>query len=158
MGLNRLTGTPWHIENYHRAEDDNRRHKSKCKYYNKSKCEKFGYPCYGSAHCEEYIEINKKEKSKIKYDDPKEGLIINEKKITVKQNIPYGEFTVIFLDDNETITRTIGAKTDKNYISAEIPLAKAVLNSEVGAVFEINNEPVKLISKDIKYKSSDKKL
>lgn len=156
MGLNRLTGTPWHIEKYHRDEDESRRHKSRCKYYNKSKCEKFGYTCYGSAHCDEYIELNKKEKSKNKYDNAKDGVIISEKKITIKRNIPYGEFTVIFLEDNETITRKIGNIKDEDYISEESILTKSVLKTQVGDTFEINNEKVKLISKDIKYKSSER--
>ena len=56
MGLSELTGTPWHVDKYHREEGDNVRHKSKCRYYYKGECRKLGFRCYGSAHCEHYIE------------------------------------------------------------------------------------------------------
>ena len=60
MGINKLEGTPWHIEKFHRKEDDDRRHKSRCKYYTKEECTKLGHRCYGSAHCLYYVESKAK--------------------------------------------------------------------------------------------------
>ena len=57
-GINRITGTPWHIEKYARKEGDPRRHKSKCAYYVKEHtfCSKKHMKCFGSAHCASYYE------------------------------------------------------------------------------------------------------
>lgn len=58
MSVKRMQGTPWHIEKITRAEGDERRHRSRCKYYDKREkfCEKRNGRCIGSAHCEEYKE------------------------------------------------------------------------------------------------------
>lgn len=57
MGINELTGTSWHIGALHKTDD--RRHKSRCIYYDKSTfyCTTTASPyydrkCSGSAHCE----------------------------------------------------------------------------------------------------------
>lgn len=61
MGIsNSLTGTPWHVDRFTRDEDDPKRHRSRCIYYDKThtvnfRCEKRG-KCIGSAHCEFYYE------------------------------------------------------------------------------------------------------
>ncbi len=62
MGLNRLTGTPWHLERYARKDGDLRRHRSKCAYYHKSEsyCAFYFEKCHGSAHCATYTEHKKK--------------------------------------------------------------------------------------------------
>ena len=58
MGINRLTGTPWHIEKYTRDEFDDRRHRSRCAYFQKSDayCSRYSEKCRGSAHCPYYKE------------------------------------------------------------------------------------------------------
>lgn len=57
MGLNQLTGTPWHKEKWTRDEDDPRRHRSRCVYHRRdNKCLYHKMNCYGSAHCDEYRE------------------------------------------------------------------------------------------------------
>lgn len=61
MGINKLAGTPWHIE-YLKAHSDDRRHKSWCEYYDNGLCIKKGYrKCSGSSFCE-YYKISYKEK------------------------------------------------------------------------------------------------
>ena len=57
-GLNRLTGTPWHVEKFTRGEDDDRRHRSKCIFYRKENayCVKHSDRCYGAGHCDYYKE------------------------------------------------------------------------------------------------------
>ena len=59
-GLNRLTGVPWHIEKWHLAEGDSRRHCHRCVFYRRGDkfCSKIGRKCYGSAHCEHYSETS----------------------------------------------------------------------------------------------------
>ena len=56
--LSRMTGTPWHVNRFTREEGDKRRHKSRCKFYNKASgfCRKRHHECRGSAHCKYYDE------------------------------------------------------------------------------------------------------
>ena len=56
--LNRMTGTPWHINKFERKDGDERRHKSRCIYYIKttSKCRYQHTACQGSAYCKYYHE------------------------------------------------------------------------------------------------------
>lgn len=56
MGINELTGTPWHIEVLQKDEDDPRRHYKWCKYYTPEMCTFRRKKCRGSAHCEHYKE------------------------------------------------------------------------------------------------------
>ena len=58
-GVNRLTGIPWHIERYTREDGDDRRHRSRCIYYQKSDtyCSHVVGKCCGSAHCSYYTEF-----------------------------------------------------------------------------------------------------
>ena len=58
MGVNQMTGTPWHLETLKMNEDDERRHKSRCIHYNKANkfCKKQKRKCPGSAHCDYYKE------------------------------------------------------------------------------------------------------
>ena len=56
--LNKMAGTPWHIEKTHRKEGDGRRHRSRCIYYDcmEPSCKKRKLKCKGSAHCDFYTE------------------------------------------------------------------------------------------------------
>lgn len=53
-----MTGSPWHVERVARGEDDAKRHKSRCIYYDKDdkSCAKIINHCVGSAHCKYYLE------------------------------------------------------------------------------------------------------
>lgn len=69
-GLNERMGTPSHIEYLKMSEDDKRRHKSRCKEYDKKKdvcmCVQSPYftiKCGGSSHCKYYSEYNRRENS-----------------------------------------------------------------------------------------------
>ena len=57
--INRLTGSPWHVDKWTRKEGDERRHKSRCVYLEKSDnhCRKNYGKCCGSAHCYDYKEF-----------------------------------------------------------------------------------------------------
>ncbi|MBR6821704.1 MAG: hypothetical protein IKM87_00885 [Clostridia bacterium] len=59
----KITGTPWHPEYLKRDEEDKRRHRSRCRYYDKkgSYCNKGLVKCLGSSHCEFYEETKDRE-------------------------------------------------------------------------------------------------
>ena len=63
MGVRKLQNTPWHAEQVHRAEGDDRRYKGRCKYYsyNGESCSKRNGRCIGSAHCMEYDALSDEE-------------------------------------------------------------------------------------------------
>ena len=63
MGVNKLTGTPWHTERVHRAENDNRRYKGRCMFYSykNNYCTEYCGKCRGSAHCDHYKAISEEE-------------------------------------------------------------------------------------------------
>ena len=59
MGISRLQGTPWHVEQMHRKDGDDRRHKSRCQFYNPlTKQCKDRWECRGSRYCQEYIQLS----------------------------------------------------------------------------------------------------
>ena len=54
MGVNQMTGTPWHLETL--KSNDSRRHRSNCGYYDCGYCRFYIENCRGSAHCDRYDE------------------------------------------------------------------------------------------------------
>ena len=59
MGISQLQGSPWHVEQMHRKEGDDRRHKSYCKFYNPvTKQCKDCRKCKGSRYCLDYIRLS----------------------------------------------------------------------------------------------------
>lgn len=56
MGVNKMVGTPWHHEVLHKHENDERRHKSRCRNYSTGYCKCLNHRCIGSAHCQYYKE------------------------------------------------------------------------------------------------------
>lgn len=56
--LSERFGTPMHIGFLKMNEHDERRHKSRCKYYLKDEkcCDFYGEKCRGSSHCDKYLE------------------------------------------------------------------------------------------------------
>ena len=57
--LQRMVGVPWHTEKMVRREGDDRRHRTRCKYYKKDSdkyCKYYCGKCRGAAHCSHYIE------------------------------------------------------------------------------------------------------
>ncbi len=81
MGINRMSGTPWHTELFTKKEGEDRRHRSRCSYYQHSNnhCRYYFEKCRGSAHCTHYREND---------DPPKPSK--KAKKITAKDK-PYQE-------------------------------------------------------------------
>ena len=78
--LNKMAGTPWHIEKMHRKEGDGKRHRSRCIYYDcmEPSCKKRMLKCKGSAHCDFYTE-------KI-VQLPAENCLVTIKNMTAKAN------------------------------------------------------------------------
>lgn len=65
-GINRMVGTPWHVERFEREEGDARRHRSRCKYYGgkpDGHCRFFNGRCHGTAHCRYYDETAERKES-----------------------------------------------------------------------------------------------
>ena len=59
MGISEhMTGSPWHVEKFTRQENDPRRHRSRCIYYNSASkhCSYRCGQCAGTAHCPKYKE------------------------------------------------------------------------------------------------------
>ena len=58
-----LTGSPWHVEKWTREEGDDRRHKSRCVYFERARnyCNRNYSRCCGSAHCKYYKVVDNEE-------------------------------------------------------------------------------------------------
>ena len=134
--LSQLEGTSWHVGYIKMSEDDERRHKSRCKYYDDGFCDYNINKCRGSSHCQHYREISleKKEKTKLK----------EEIKMPIDNSFLSGKFIVYYLDDKEIVHYQIG----KN-INANAPLTKEVYNCDVNKIFELNGSKIKLIKKEL---------
>lgn len=94
MGYKGISGTPWHTEFFHKAEDDDRRHKSRCIYFGASRtCIYKRQDCYGSAHCREYSENIERLKRKFpeEYERKKkaEGLKAEEERAIEIESVFY---------------------------------------------------------------------
>lgn len=138
MGLQSMQGTPWHIETVKKPEDDNRRHKSRCTFYNSRKCTHYLYRCPGSAHCDVYKEKDVK-KVYIKK--------IPQIKSPIGKGLLYGSFEVLFLDDGEKGFYEIG----KN-IKREAPLTQLVANNEQNSIVELNCLKIRILKKNMYFK------
>lgn len=69
MGVNQMTGVPWHLETLH--SNDARRHKSRCGYYHNGYCHYYCDGCRGSAHCDRYDENVQGYSTPVKKHGPK---------------------------------------------------------------------------------------
>ena len=126
-GINRMVGTPWHIERYERQKDDPRRHRSRCKHFerNKKSCYKRNGKCIGSAHCLEYEEIvcnkqvefcakNPKAQKEVKTTVQEKFCKIGEK----VKHVKYGEGEVIAMDGKAVTIRFSNNRETKFDIQA----------------------------------------
>lgn len=142
MGVNRLKGSPWHLEYAYarREENEPRRHKKRCKYYlNNNECAYEGqYLCCGSSRCDVYVEkgprpTNTKERQRYEV-----RLLKEEKKLAPGSIIKVREG-----HNNEVVYFHIVNKKDedfiKNKICANSPLALAVAEAEIGDTIQVND-------------------
>ncbi len=82
-GISGLTGTPWHTEALRMDENDNRRKRAYCKYYNNKEktCSRLVSKCCGSSHCPYYeASPEKEERSKAKADESEQKKGLPQKK------------------------------------------------------------------------------
>lgn len=85
MGVNQMTGVPWHLETLH--SNGARRHRSRCGYYSNGECKFYCELCRGSAHCDRYDENVTIPEKPIKNDKLK-TIITNERNC---RNINHGK-------------------------------------------------------------------
>lgn len=79
-----MTGSPWHVEKFVKAENDTRRHRSRCVFYDKE--EKYCYKqvgvCIGASHCKDYKEtggfIGHKTKDPIIHEQDSIHIVLSE--------------------------------------------------------------------------------
>lgn len=133
--IGQMEGTPFHIENLYYQSKNRRR----CINHDFGVCRLTGNKCITTSDCKKYVESGK-------------PAYINPGKYTIRKAIPYGSFEVIYLDDNEIISKNIGLENSDNIITIDTELVKEVLKHDVGDIFKVNSEEVKLINKNIKYK------
>ena len=132
--LSQLEGTSWHLEYIKMSEDDKRRHKNWCKYYDEGFCNFNIDKCRRSSHCQHYVEATHK---------PKEERI-EEIKLPVKKSYLCGKFIVYYFEEKKNVHYEVG----KN-INSDDPLTKQVYNSNVNRIFELNGSKIKLIKKEL---------
>ena len=103
--LNKMSGTPWHIEKIHRENGDERRHQSRCIYYQRDdkSCTKRMFKCTGSAHCTYYKEEKLETVVKSNTANKFTGILSNTKNEILPRDIS------VFTNTNKLIT--------KNYIT-----------------------------------------
>ena len=99
MGEN---ATGWHITTLHMSEKDDRRHKSRCIYYDKMNnyCRYRSSKCIGSAHCHQYKELS--QKTYISHPQGNHAITKSDSKwkVGVKVNHPrYGLGVIVEVDD-----------------------------------------------------------
>lgn len=137
MGVSKLQGTPWHIENL--SKNDDRRHKAWCIYYKNGNCSHYNYKCPGSKNCTKYKYNENHEKKKV----------VTKGKYTLYNYYEYkylrGKFTLEY-EDGERETYTIGDNIQRN-----APILEKIIQLKYRDEFEFNGEKIKLISKKISY-------
>ncbi len=163
MGVNQMTGTPWHLETLKMSEDDDRRHKSRCIYYYKANknCKRLNTKCPGSAHCDHYKEdparIREVPDSNTRYRTPVVAIThINTQKVPEKEIVYDGTFLYPAGCHVRHKTHGLGCvtKVDKEYVtvefdegfSKELSVAYCVKNSLL--VREITEEEAERMKKE----------
>ncbi len=97
--INLLSGTPWHISYGDKIkENDKRRHKSKCRYYDRKtkKCNMYFSVCFGSSHCEYYSELKKEDIRDFKCTENKLKNFDRNTRIIIKDKIEQSAYKDIF--------------------------------------------------------------
>ena len=101
--LERLTGSPWHVEKMTRQEGDEKRHKSRCINYKgkeSNQCRIFGGRCHGSAHCSYYREIQSNhtmDSSKKKTEDLTNSQSGTKKKADIFHGVKYLKLDEVYI-------------------------------------------------------------
>ena len=134
MGLQSMQGTPWHVETLRKKTEDERRHKSKCKNYKNGICLYYNYRCPGSSHCDIYVELKTSQNQL-------------ESMYNINVDNLYGTFKVLYIENNNIISYEI----DKT-IERESLLVKLVLCNNKNSTIKLNNNKLKILSKNLYFK------
>ena len=65
----KIQGTPWHSDQFHSEEGDERRHRSRCIHYYKKTCALHDDGCWGASHCPYYKEGESSNNKQTQTDD-----------------------------------------------------------------------------------------
>lgn len=139
MGINRMSGTSWHVEVLKKNIEEKRRNKYACKYFKNGYCSKLENTCYGSAKCDFYIESENYIKQEIKINHKYKSDNYN------KNDNMVGKFTIEYTDGVRK-QFILGENIRRNH-----PLVNVVLNTKINKYLEYNTEKMKLISKKIRF-------
>ena len=132
MGVNRMTGTPWHTEQLRIGEEDSRRHRSRCKYYNHTtkRCSKMVDKCIGSTYCENYEEdpIKQKEREKRELINELQNRLNNELSARKKQEEqkpvlqPARNYLIEYPVNSRVIHEKYGKGLVKNHLGGKLTI------------------------------------
>ena len=136
-----ISGVPWHIETLKMSEDDERRHKSRCIYYDAGSCD-INIKCYGSTTCKHYKEKPREEVQ----EKPKP--IIDNNKSSVPNTRLMGTFAIQNIESGEIICHNVGVD-----ISVNNELVTIIKYRNQNSVFEYGGIKYKIISKYLYYKT-----
>lgn len=151
MSNYKINGTPWHVGTI--RKEDERRHKSRCKYHKQdNSCGYFG-KCIGSARCVYYREkiieeqnrnteeILKKNKNQDEKNSLEEAKAKNNKKINRKYFIEGDSFTLLNKKDGKIINYKIVSKPNESASSFKITkdstIANKVIKNKVGLEIKV---------------------
>ena len=137
--LGKLQGTPWHVGYVTKKENDPRRHRSRCYYYQTDGSCFWHKHCIGSAHCSEYKDtIQEKQKQEYK-----------EKRKTWQELAPkHTSANIVQLDD----VIEIYSFSDKQYYKLDFhkslndlpALHKECLGMQIGSIVHFRGEKYKI--------------
>lgn len=148
MGLDRMTGTSWHITNISMKENDSRRHKSRCVGYdkNKRKCKNTKSPyfllqCGGSSKCKFYEE--EKTISEVKSEYIKKDILKSKKK---KKMIKKS----VCKQGDKIVAKNLKTGEEKAFYltvinSKKTQILTLIENKRINEVFLFKNEKYKII-------------
>ena len=146
--ISRNIGTPSHITYLSKKENDDRRHRSRCIYYDKDtkhclapKGSYSGIRCPGSSHCTQYFERLEPDKPKTKSKAKADITGIKKRPTTLPGRITYGKKVILqCLDDDEVYHITIGINPD-----LMPPLQKLCLNRKYGDTISYSGYRYKIV-------------
>ena len=136
-----MSGVPWHTEFLRMSEDDVRRHKNKCMYYDKGDC-LVNCICHGSTNCMQY-----EEKPNIEVKEIVKPTRYKKKPISKM----LGSFAIKNTENKEIICYTVGVD-----IPVNDKLVTIVENKNINNIFCYKNVEYEIINKNI-YKVKQEK-
>lgn len=134
MSYKKINGTPWHVGTL--KKNDDRRHKSRCKYFNSNNSCGYFEKCIGSSHCQYYRERTPQDEI-FKNKQDEKAKTNNKKNVNYRKYFLVGDsFLLLNVDNGELLNYKIVSKANesKRYLKiiCDDPLANKVIRSKVG--------------------------